>query len=94
MWQGPVYPNASGSSKGGTFDCRSRGCLFNVTADPTEHHDLAATQPEQVARLAALYHDLNATMYNPNQTRKDAAACSATAAELGDFNGPYYHFAP
>jgi hypothetical protein len=35
FWQSPVYPNATGPEKCAPFDC-GRGCLFNVTADPSE----------------------------------------------------------
>ena len=50
-WQSPIYPNASVPSiKGGPFDC-GRGCLFNVSGDPSEYTDLAASQPDDVARL-------------------------------------------
>jgi hypothetical protein len=93
FWQSPIYPNASGPIKGEPFDC-GRGCLFNVTADPSERHDLALVHPDQLRRLIALFHTLNTTMYNPPQTKKDAAACSDQAAELSGFNGPYYWFAP
>lgn len=46
FWQAPVYPNASGGANGpdGGFDC-GKGCLFNVTADPSEYTDLAAARP-------------------------------------------------
>ena len=60
FWQGPVYPNAT-CPKGAnspTFDC-GRGCLFNVTADPSEHDDLARPRctcrrkPRRMTRRAA-----------------------------------------
>ena len=32
-------------------DCGERGCLYDVLADPSEAHDLAASQPHALARL-------------------------------------------
>ena len=75
------------------FDCGS-GCLFNVTADPSEHHDLATARPDDVARLTERFHTLNATAYRPQQTRQVPAACSDKVTELKGFLGPYYRFAP
>ena len=33
----------------------SGGCLFNIRADPNEHHDLAASQPAKLAEMVAAY---------------------------------------
>jgi arylsulfatase I/J len=95
FWQAPVYPNASGGAEGpnGGFDC-GKGCLFNVTSDPSEYSDLAAARPADVARLRALFEARTATAYTPPQTPQDAAACSAKVTELGGYLGPYYTFAP
>jgi hypothetical protein len=58
-WAAALYPNST-SSEGDTgfaADC-SAGCLFNVTADPGEHHDLSAAMPDErdamLAQLAQL----------------------------------------
>jgi uncharacterized sulfatase len=42
-----------------------RDWLFNLNEDPTEKHDLAAAQPQQVARLRALLDAHNANMPPP-----------------------------
>ena len=90
LWLSPVYPNASvPAAKSTAFDC-GRGCLFNVTADPSEYDDLAAARPDDVARLTARFHTLNATRYSPPQTQKNATACSGRVAVHHGFNGPYY----
>jgi len=39
--------------------------LFHLSEDPTEHHDLAAAQPETVARLQALLDAHNAEQAEP-----------------------------
>lgn len=98
VWQAPISPNHTfppaiePNASSAVFDCGS-GCLFNVTADSSEYFDLAAARPADVARLTAQYHALNKTMYLPVQMLQDPRACSSTAAKLGDFLGPYYHFA-
>lgn len=42
-WQGPQFPN--GSVPHQDPGC-PHGCLFDIVADPEEHHDLRAEQPE------------------------------------------------
>jgi arylsulfatase A-like enzyme len=39
--------------------------LFDMTADPTEHHDLAAARPEKVAELSALLAEQDRQMVPP-----------------------------
>lgn len=62
-WQGPRYPNASSHANDPNFAlaCGTAGCLFNVSADPHELHDLAAQMPDVAqrmsTRLAALAKD-------------------------------------
>jgi hypothetical protein len=41
-------------------------CLFNITADPTERHDLAPSMPAAVAALRARYDALGADACTPN----------------------------
>ena len=48
MWTGPQWPNASSNSFAAnhshwdvTANCLPNGCLFDLTADPTEHYDIA-----------------------------------------------------
>ena len=40
-------------------------CLFNLTADPTEHVDMAAAHPELLASMMADFLALNATYHPP-----------------------------
>lgn len=39
--------------------------LFNIKADPTEHHNLAGQMPEKVAELTARLEELKKTMVSP-----------------------------
>jgi arylsulfatase A-like enzyme len=41
------------------------GCLFNLTADPTEHTDLAAARPDLLAAMMADFAALNASYHPP-----------------------------
>ena len=93
FWQGPIYPNASGAAQGTPVQC-GKGCLFNVTADISEYHDLAAERPDEVARLTALFQARIATTYMPPQTAKVAAACTEKVTDLQGYMGPYYQFGP
>ena len=93
FWQAAVYPNRTGPADSPPLNC-GQGCLFNVTADPSEYHDLAAARPADVARLRARFDARTATAYHPPHHPQDAAACSANAAKLDGYLGPYYSFAP
>ena len=42
--------------------CKERPCLFNITADPSEEHDLADGNPTLVAELLNRYKELAAAM--------------------------------
>ena len=93
FWQGPIYPNSSGPALGTPVLC-GKGCLFNVTADMSEYHDLATERPDEVARLTALFQARIATKYVPPQTAKVAVACSEKVTELRGYLGPYIQFGP
>jgi arylsulfatase I/J len=60
-YDGPLFPNASSIARNPhdqTLDCGASGCLFDVDADPGEHDNVAAQNPDVLtaltARLAAL----------------------------------------
>jgi hypothetical protein len=44
-----------------TLWCNATFCLFNVTADPCEHHDLAAERPDVVKQLVKRLADYEAS---------------------------------
>ena len=47
--------------------CKNSYCLFNVTADPCEHHDVASEHPDVVAAMTAALAPYQATAVPPTQ---------------------------
>ena len=45
--------------------CQEGFCLFNISADPCEQHDLASSLPAEVARLKAFLAQFQATAVPP-----------------------------
>jgi len=92
---GPAYPPPDGSHASCPWrECGTQGCLFNLTHDASESHDLlaaTATPPPQelVAALRSRLVAHNATTFSPNRGQpSDARACAA-ATERGGFWGPF-----
>ena len=86
-WVGPRYPNASTPTTAWppARVCQP-GCLYNLSADPREDDDLAATQPATLDRLLSRYAALVANLSAPNGDdahHPDPAACAAAEAAGG-----------
>ena len=90
-WTGPTYPNASGYPIVLPLHCGA-GCLFDVVADPSEHHDVAAEKPQVLARMQALMAQEAQTVFHPdrgcNNNECAEAACAAAVA-AGGYWAPY-----
>lgn len=90
-WAGPQYPNMS-TPAGGLIQFSQRcqrGCLYNVTQDPSEYHDLAATNPDMLNMMLARLQALSTTIWNKTNDKVDPA-CEATAkTRYGNFYGPW-----
>lgn len=90
-WTGPKYPNNTGSQPppghGWVHDCHA-GCLYNVVDDPTEHADLAGTEPDRLAAMQQQLDELNKANFNPDRGRGDPRACTQAVAN-GGFYGPF-----
>eukprot|EP00315_Gephyrocapsa_oceanica_P030513 CAMPEP_0185411444 /NCGR_PEP_ID=MMETSP1365-20130426/3578_1 /TAXON_ID=38817 /ORGANISM="Gephyrocapsa oceanica, Strain RCC1303" /LENGTH=673 /DNA_ID=CAMNT_0028014065 /DNA_START=21 /DNA_END=2042 /DNA_ORIENTATION=- len=69
-------------------DCGARGCLFDVSADPNEHDDLAPSMPEKAAELRADLATLNGLLFKPHRGDMDVDACYEGVAH-GGFYGPF-----
>lgn len=61
------------------------GCLFDVYADPSEHHDVAWRHPGIVKAKKARLTELNEGAFHPPRGKLDSRACSA----LPGFYGPW-----
>ena len=97
-WQGPYYPNKTTPAHAWSFnevyDCGETGCLFRLDADPSEHTDLKATQPEIASEMLGRMRKLNRTTFSPyrgkgEQDRDVEAACNAAQDRYGGFFGPF-----
>lgn len=89
-WQGPIFPNASTSWDGdhAKLDCGSRGCLFELESDPTEHYDLAAVMPSKLIYMHAMLTNASSTIYSPDRGVSDPHACEV-ARSRGMCWGPF-----
>lgn len=88
-WQGPFYPNASTPDYlTGAISCATKGCLFNIREDPTEHVNLANAMPEKLQEMLLRLAELNQTYFNPQRGRVDPAARQQAVAN-GGFWGPW-----
>jgi arylsulfatase B len=90
IWTGPHFPNTTSNASEWltTADCR-RGCLFNLTSDPTEHDDIAAAHPEVVARMLDRIRAINATVFSPVRGSPDPRGCEVAVGKHGGFWGPF-----
>lgn len=100
IWTGPYYPNASSSWKDVPYDCgipgapppkgkAASGCLFNYLTDPTEHADVAESNPDVVAKMYARLQELQKSAFSPDRGTVQAAACDAALKQWGGFWGPF-----
>ena len=93
-WTGPSYPNNTGSQpsffpKGWKYDAGD-GELYDVVADETEHHNLASTHPDVLARLQQRLKELNGkSFFNPGRGTPDRQAC-VQAKKYGGAKGGTY----
>jgi hypothetical protein len=58
----PVDWSCKPCNSTGPSPCTPHGCLFNITADPNEHHDLATAMPELMTELRQRYWLLGASV--------------------------------
>jgi len=100
MWQGPFYPNKTGPQPtpaatdninpgGFTSNCGTRGCLFDVFLDPTEHNDIAANHPGTINLMLARLAELNQTIFSPVRGNETFQACVAAKKLYGGYYGPF-----
>jgi arylsulfatase B len=66
----------------------SRGCLFDIMADPNEDHQIK-DQPEVVAQMMQRLQELNKSNFNPNRGAQNKLACEVAVDKYGGFYGPF-----
>ena len=91
-WTGPIWPTEhSHTPLEADPGCPAGGCLFNLSADETEHTELSAALPRQKRRLAARLAELLRTKFQSEWTDPRYEACTTlkeyVAAHRG-FAGP------
>ena len=75
---GDCFPNASSPQRDPellTRDC-AKGCLYNLTADPSESADLAQHRPDDLQRLVSRLAELAQGFYNNQDQGTDAVICA------------------
>ena len=68
-----------------------QACLFELTSDPEERHDLGGS-PEHASRVTALLKDIEsarASAFNPYRGVPDPRACEAGTTRWSGFWGPF-----
>eukprot|EP00040_Diaphanoeca_grandis_P032142 m.194271 g.194271 ORF g.194271 m.194271 type:complete len:815 (+) comp32518_c5_seq1:283-2727(+) len=92
LFPGPFMPNASQSNnQRQVIDCTG-GCLFNLTADPTEHIDLSSDNDYThiLTIMNMRYREYLATLYQSYWVEADEALCIETADNVHKgFWGPF-----
>jgi hypothetical protein len=96
VWSGPISPNGT-QWDDVPYHCGipttpptgKGGCLFNVLTDPTEHDDVAASNPGIVAEMYARILEHQKTAFTPNRGRDDGSACRAAMGQWQQRWGPF-----
>ena len=96
VWSGPISPNGT-QWDDVPYHCGipttpptgKGGCLFNVLTDPTEHDDVAASNPGIVAEMYARILEHQKTAVTPNRGRDDGSACRAAMGQWQQRWGPF-----
>mmetsp|Transcript_79360 Transcript_79360/g.233146 ORF Transcript_79360/g.233146 Transcript_79360/m.233146 type:complete len:508 (-) Transcript_79360:77-1600(-) len=88
FWWGPEYPNSSTKIAHTAPGCPD-GCLFNITADPTEHQDLSAEFPDIKASLKDRLDTLGATLFQSDADGQMDVEAANAAAQASDWWCPW-----
>ena len=62
--------------------------MYNIRADPTEHHEIGAQQPQRVQQMLRILAEENRTLYLPPVVPDDPRCCTVAMAQ-GGFIGPF-----
>ena len=69
-------------------DC-TKGCLFDIIADPNERDELSLQKPEVLSKMVAKLAELNKSYYNPNRGEMDLKACTTALEKYHGYYGPF-----
>jgi arylsulfatase B len=91
-WTGPQYPNNTGPMPtyiplSWNHDCKT-GELYDIMNDPTEHHNIALSQPSILKEMQQRLDELNRNNYMPLRGHPDPKAC-VQAKKVGGYYGPW-----
>lgn len=76
-WTPAVWPSSESSAHPElNFNCGTDGCLFDLTVDPGEHHDLAQTQPGVAAEMATRLAYLQQGVYENDDSGTNSCPSS------------------
>ncbi len=100
-WYGWFSPNVTDpvtrtSPSITSIDCYPDPCLFDLSADSGEHHDVAPAHPDVVAAMMRRLEDIAEDEYHPpieNPPVDLQGYCAAVAAN-GNFVGPWMRVGP
>ena len=75
----PAPPAPAPSPQPSELPCSKTPCLFNITADPLEQHDLASSLPDVLARMVARARALQARVVQSRFPggKNESGACAA-----------------
>ena len=65
------------------------GCLYDVFADESERHNVAAANPAIFNEMLAAVNELQQGVFSPDRGTDDGTACAQAAGPNGGFWGPY-----
>merc|ERR1712029_374976 len=83
FWWGPSYPNSTKKLPMDAPGCPN-GCLYNISADPTEHVDLSGKFPHIASKLRKRLDTLGDTVFQSDSDGSmdvDAAQNAAADAD-------------
>lgn len=69
--------------------CQPTPCLFDVANDPTEQHDLAAIETDELSELLQRFQSLQSTFHAPRQRTSSRHEYCAAAAASGGYMVPW-----
>ena len=73
------------------FGCKT-GCLFRLDVDPTEHNDLAHSEPARLAAMKQQVASAQRNVFSPKRGKPQLQqACSAAEKLWDGFWGPWIH---